>query len=249
MTTPDKIWTTELDQTIGQPPLVFGDTLLLATQPSGPVVQHSGLQALDLATGEPRWQYAFEYALVSGMQAYRLVVEAQEIAVVTTSSSDFLQGKGSLLAFDEAGQIFWQCHSEEQHYGTPVVKGRQIFVVAGGKQLRIISPEADGDEERRIPLSMAASQSAPVILDGVAYVPCRSPDLLAVALDGSERWHFQFQGNKREWLDQTPLVTEDFVYAVSSLGHLFALERASGKMVWYATLSEKRPLSAPAIHD
>ncbi|MEJ2750576.1 MAG: PQQ-binding-like beta-propeller repeat protein, partial [Anaerolineae bacterium] len=39
------------------------------------------------------------------------------------------------------------------------------------------------------------------------------------------------------------------VYAVSSLGHLFALERASGKMVWYATLSEKRPLSAPAIHD
>lgn len=245
---PSVIWTAELNQTISQPPLVFGNTLLLVTQTSGPVVQHNGLQALDLATGEPRWQHAFEYALVSGMQAYRLVAEAQEIAVTATSSSDFLQGEGGLLAFDEAGTIMWRGKSEEQHYSAPVVKDRQVFVVAGGKKLLIISPEADGDDQRSISLSAAASQSAAVIVDGVAYIPCRGPDLLAVALDGDERWHFQFQGSKQDWLDQTPLVTEESVYAVSSQGSVFALERESGQMVWQVTVGEKRPLSPPTIH-
>lgn len=249
MTAPNVIWTAELDQTISQPPLVFGGTLLLVTQPSGPVVQHNGLQALDLATGEPRWQHTFEYALVSGMQAYRLVAEEQEIAVVATSSSDVLQGEGGLLAFDEAGSVIWRDKSEEQHYSAPVVRDRQVFVVAGGKKLLIISPETDGGNQQGIPLSVTASQSAPVIVDGVAYIPCRSPDLLAVALDGNERWHFQFEGSKRDWLDQTPLVTGTFVYAVSSLGNMFALERESGKMVWQVTVGEERPLSAPSIHN
>lgn len=250
MTVPDVIWKTTIEQNISQPPLVFGQTLLLATQPSGQVVQHSGLQALDLATGELRWQHAFEYALVSGMQAYRLVAEEQEIAVVTTSSSDFLQGEGGLLAFDEAGTIFWRHGSDEQHYSAPVVKDRQVFVIAGGKTLRIISPEEDGGAERSIPLSTAASQSAPVIVDGVAYIPCRSPDLLAVALDGDERWHFQFQGGKRDWLDQPSLVTKESVYAVSSQGNVFALERATGQMVWRVMVGEKqRPLSAPSLHN
>jgi outer membrane protein assembly factor BamB len=243
------IWTSELDQTISQPPLIFGDTLLLATQPSGRVVQHSGLQALDLASGQPRWQHAFEYALVSGMGAYRLAAEGQEIAVVATSSSDFLQGQGGLLAFDEAGTIFWRSDVDEQHFSTPVIKDRQLFVVAGSKSLLIISPEAEGDDQHRIPLSVAASQAAPVIVDGVAYIPCRSPNLLAVALNGDERWHFQFQGGKRDWLDQTPLVTEEFVYAVSSQGNVFALARETGQMVWQAVVGEKRPLSAPVIHN
>ncbi len=249
MTTPDKIWTTELDQTISQPPLVFGNTLLMATQPSGQVVLHSGLQALDLATGELRWQHSFEYALVSGMQAYRLVAEGQEIAVVATSSSDLFQGEGGLLAFDEAGAVIWRGNNEEQHYSAPVVKDRQVFVVAGGKKLLIISPEADGGKQRSITLAAAASQSAPAVVEGVAYIPCRSPDLLAVALDGEEQWHFQFEGSKRDWLDQTPLVAGAFVYAVSSLGNIFALERESGKMVWQVKIGEQRPLSAPAIHD
>ncbi|MCA9978782.1 MAG: PQQ-like beta-propeller repeat protein, partial [Anaerolineales bacterium] len=241
--------TAELDQTISQPLLVFGSTLLLATQPSGPIVQHSGLQALDLVTGKLRWQHSFEYALVSGMQAYRLVAEEQEIAVVATSSSDFLQGAGGLLAFDEAGAIVWQNGNEEQHYSAPVVKERQIFVVAGSKTLRIISPETDGDTQRRIPLSVSASQSAPAIVDGVAYIPCRSADLLAVALDGDELLHFQFQGSKQDWLDRSPLVADEFVYAASSQGALFALERKTGKMVWQVTIGSQRPLSAPAIHN
>ncbi|MCB9421528.1 MAG: PQQ-binding-like beta-propeller repeat protein [Ardenticatenaceae bacterium] len=249
MTAPNTIWTAELDQTISQPSLVFSDTLLLATQPSGPVVQHSGLLALDLATGQTRWQHAFEYALVSGMQAYHLMAEGREIAVVATSSSDFLNGQGGLLAFDEAGTIFWQGEVEEQHFSAPVVKDRQLFVVAGGKNLLIISPETGGDDQHRIPLSAAASQAAPVIADGVAYIPCRSPDLLAVALDGNERWHFQFQGSKRDWLDQTPIVIGAFVYAVSSQGSVFALERETGQMVWQATVGAQRPLSAPTLHN
>jgi tetratricopeptide (TPR) repeat protein len=68
-------------------------------------------------------------------------------------------------------------------------------------------------------------------------------------LSGDERWHFQFQGGKRDWLDQTPLVMQEAVYAVSSQGHLFCVARESGKMTWYATLGEQRPLSAPSSHN
>lgn len=246
---PNKIWTVSLEKTISQPPLVLGGTLLLATQPPGRSAKDSGLQAVDLSTGELRWHHSFAYALVSGMQSYRLLTEEQEIAVVSTSSSDFLHGEGGLLAFDEAGEIFWRNDTEAQHFSTPVVRDRQLFVVADGKTLLIISPEAAGSDQQSIPLTAAASQSAPTVTADTAYIPCRSSDLLAVGLDGDERWHFQFQGDKRDWLDQTPLVAADFVFAVGSRGSLFALARESGQMAWQTIVSEKRPLSAPIIHN
>lgn len=249
MTTPRSIWTAELEQTISQPPLVLGDTLLLAVQPPGRISQHSGLLALDLGTGQKRWQHDFNYSLVSGMLAYRLEAEGQAIAIVAASSSDLLQGEGGLLAFNEAGEIVWRWQAKEQHYGGPVVADRKVIVVAGSKTFISISPESGGNDVQRIPLEVTASISPPAIAAGAAYIPCRGPELLSVKLNGEVRWHFQFQGGKRDWLDKTPAVAERRVFAVSSQGSVFALDRDSGKLVWQTAVGEKRPLSQPLVHD
>jgi outer membrane protein assembly factor BamB len=240
---PAVLWTAVLDQNIAQPLLVFGQTLLIASQPSGQMVQHGRLDALNLADGSPRWQHPFQYALVTGMQAYYLPNRGLNVAVVATSSSDFMQGQGGLFAFDETGNLIWQSGAKEQSYSAPLVMGRQVYVTAGSQNLLTITPAQEGDDEQRISLPVKASQAAPAIHDGIAYIPCRSPELLTVELSGDVRWQFKFQAGNREWLDKTPLVSEDMVYTGSSLGTLFALERDNGKLVWQVKIGDKRPLS------
>lgn len=249
MTPPDVLWTAVLDQNIIHPLQTIGETAIAATQPSGPAPEHGSLQAVSLADGVLRWRHDFEFALVSGMQAYRLHAEQKDILVVAVSSSDFLKGEGAVLAFDEVGEIYWRWQGVGgQHYAAPVVVNRQV-VVAGGKSLLIISPEQEGDDVERITLPATASLSAPSVHDGVAYVPCRGPELLAVELAGGVRWHFQYPGGKRDWLDKTPVLANDLVFAASSLGMLYALDRASGNLQWKTAVGENRPLGQPIIHD
>ncbi len=247
-TPPALIWTAVLDQNVALPLVVIGKTVIIAARPSGSTPEHGSLHAISLSDGRLRWQHTFEYALVSGMQAYRLNAEQKEIVVVAVSSSNFLKGEGAILAFDETGAIFWRWPDAGQHYAAPVVVDRQI-VIAGGKDLLIISPEQEGDDAERIPLPATAALSAPAVHDGVAYVPCRGPELLAVSLAGEMRWHFHYSGSKRDWLDKTPVLAADSIFAASSLGMLYALERESGNLQWKTAVGENRPLGQPVIHD
>ncbi len=246
-TGPEPIWTAVLDQNVSQPPIILGNTLLVATQPSGPVIQHSRLQAIDLADGNLKWQKEFEYSLVSGMEIHQPIGRKQAVAVVATSSTDFLHGDGFVQAYDEAGEVAWRWQSKEQNYSAPFVKDRQIYVIADSKILVGFCPEEDGCSEQRIPLDVKPSISALAVYNGVAYIPCRSPDLLAVGLDGDVRWHFQFQGGNLEWLDKTPVISGGFLYSVSSLGFIYCLELETGKLAWQAAVAEGRPLSPPVI--
>ncbi len=246
-TSPAVVWTAQLDQNISHPLVVIGSTLIVATKPSGRIVQHSSIQAISLEDGRLLWRHEFQYALISGMQAYTLIAEQKEIVIVATSCSDILRGEGSLLAFDEAGEVYWQWRGDGQHYGAPVVANRQV-VVAEGKSLLVISPEDDGDDVKSVAIPVRASQSAPVIEDNVAYIPCRSSELLAVELDGDVRWHFQYQGGKRDWLDKTPVIAGLHIFAVSSQGLLYALDRASGNLDWKTDIGENRPLSRPVVN-
>jgi outer membrane protein assembly factor BamB len=244
---PAAIWQTELEQTVIQPPQVVGKTVLLATQSSRQRGKHTDLTALSLADGTVRWQHSFEYGLVSGMQAYRLLAEGEDIAVVATGSSNLLRGRAGVFAFDQAGEIFWQWQGDHQHYSAPVVMDRQLLFTAGARTLAIVSPEEGGDSERHIPLDVNASGAVPAVHQGIVFIPCRSPEVLAIDLNGTVRWHFQFETVKRDWLNQTPLVTDKFIYIVSSLGKLFALETDSGSLVWQEAIGDGRPLSTPVL--
>ncbi len=244
---PEIQWTAAAGHSVIAPPVAFGRILLLATQPAGEQGQLTRLQAFDLQSGEPRWQHDFEYAAISGMQAYYLAPREQDIVVVTASSSDFLRGAGSLLAFDEAGVVFWQAADGEDRYSAPVVRDRKVYVLAGSDKLLIVSPEEEGDNETRIPLDASVAAAAPLITEGMAYIPCRNPELLAVELSGNPCWRFKYKSNARDWLDTTPAATADRLFAVSSAGSVFALDRASGELVWQISPGDKWGLSPPLV--
>jgi outer membrane protein assembly factor BamB len=244
---PEIQWAAQAGHSLIAPPVTFGRILLLATQPAGEQGQLTRLQAFDLQSGAPRWQHDFEYAAISGMQAYYLAPREQNIVVVTASSSDFLRGTGSLLAFDEAGVVFWQAADAEDRYSAPVVKDRKVYALAGSDKLLIVSPEEEGDSETRIPLDASVAAAAPLITEGMAYIPCRNPELLAIELSGNLCWRFKYKSNARDWLDTTPAVTADRLFAVSSAGSVFALDRASGELLWQISPGDKWGLSPPVL--
>jgi outer membrane protein assembly factor BamB len=239
---PNTLWTAELEQTVIQPPVVLGDLLLVASQPSGTTAQHGLVSAVSLADGALRWQKTFEYSLVSGLETHHW--RGQEVVIVTSSSSDFLKGRGNLLALNMAGEEVWRWPAEEEHFSAPAMLGDSVVVVVGGRTLALV--ELHGGGELRIPLAVPASLSAPLVVDDVAYISCRSADLLAIGLNGEEQWHFTFAGDKQDWLDKRPVIVEASVIATSSRGSIYVLEQATGKLIWHEVLSGERNTSPPA---
>lgn len=237
----NQLWTAELKQTVSQPSLVLGNLLLVASKPSGPAAQHGILSAVSLVDGALCWQKTFEYSLISGMAAHSW--RGQDVAIVTSSSSDFLNGRGNLLALNTAGEEVWRWPGEEEHFSAPTTLGDTAVVIAGGRTL--VLADLHGGEQR-IPLSVQASLSAPLLVNDVAYISCRSADLLAMGLNGKEQWHFTFAGDKQDWLDKTSTVVEDRVIATSSRGSIYVLDQASGQLVWHEVVSEGSDASPPA---
>ena len=239
---PNTLWTAELKQTVSQPPLALGDLLLVASRPSGSTMaQHGLVSAVSLADGTLRWQKTFEYSLISGLAAHHW--REQDVVIITSSSSDFLKGQGNLLALNTAGEEVWRWPGEEEHFSAPTMLADTAVVVAGGRTL--VLADLQGGEQH-IPLSVQASLSAPLVVNHVAYISCRSADLLAMGLTGEEQWHFTFAGDKQDWLDKTPVIAGAHIIATSSRGSIYVLEQATGQLVWHEVPDEGRNASPPA---
>ena len=240
--TVNAFWTAELKQTVSQPPIVVGDLLIVATQPSGAMAMHGVITAVSLADGTTAWQKSLEYSLVSGLVAYRW--QDQEVIIVTGSSSDFMNGQGNLFALNTSGDEVWRWQTDEEHFSAPQLMGNKVVVAVGGKALALI--DLDGGDDHRFSLGAQAAMAAPLVVDGMVFVPCRSANLLALGLDGQLQWHFSFAGDKQDWLDKTPVMAEERVIATSSRGSIYVLDRATGQTVWHELLGEGRDTSPPA---
>jgi len=81
----------------------------------------------------------------------------------------------------------------------------------------------------------------------VAYVPCRGPHLLAVSLEGRMRWHFRAEDGPTAWLDKTPLLIGEHLFAVLSSGSILALRLRDGSLAWRVDVGPAgKSLSPPA---
>lgn len=243
------LWQTETGQTVAQPPLPIGETVLLATQSSGREGQHGRLQALSLADGAKKWQQEFEYATISGLLKVHLPGQEEPFILVATSSTDFLKGEGQLAAFDEAGNRLWQWQEKAQHYSQPILHDGKAIFTAGGKSLVLLDLTTETHGVQQINLNSNASLAAPAVSDNFIYVPARSPDLLAVDINTAAQAQFRVEGSSREWLAETPLVTAEKVYAASTLGTLFCLEPETLQLIWKAEVGNGRALSSPVWRD
>ena len=238
------------------PPLAAGDLLLLAVQEPGSSTQPATLYALGLADGRPRWHKDFAHALVSGLAA-----TPDGLILVALSSSDLLRGEGMLLALDAAGEERSRWAPGVQRVSAPAVAGDLACVTADGRTLVLLGL-ATGAERGRAELEASASASAPALWVGdregagdhtglplLALVPCRGPHLLAVDLDGRPRWRFEAAGSPEAWLDRTPLVVGERVYAVLSTGAALALRLDDGALVWQTPVGPAGKLLSPLASD
>ena len=247
---PNAIWSADLSEPPAGPPLAVGGLLLAPMQESGPPAQHFTLHALSLADGSPRWQRSFEYALVSSLAAVQTseVSETSEVlALVATTSTDLMRGEGMLLALDPAtSDECWRWAPGVQRVSAPAAVGDVVCLTADARTL-ITLDLATGAERDRIGLEASASLSAPALVGDVAYVPCRGPHLLAVGLDGTLHWRFDAKASPDAWLDKTPVVVEERVFAVLSTGAVLALRTGDGSLAWRVDIGPAgKPLSPPA---
>ncbi len=245
------LWSVELNQPPAGPPLVASDLLLLPTQEPGLPSQHGTLHALNLADGGPRWQRNFEYAMVSGLatvQTLKVLETFRVLLLVTTASTDLLRGEGTLLALDASGQECWRWAPGAQRVSAPAVAGDVVCVTADAQTLVLLDLDSGAERARHpLPPGMSASLAAPAVAGDVAHVPCRGPYLLAVGLDGQLRWRFTAQASPNAWLDQTPVVVGEHVYAVLGIGTVVALQAEDGSLVWRADVGPTgKRLSPPA---
>jgi outer membrane protein assembly factor BamB len=256
---PHALWCAELGQPPAGSPLVVGALLLVPTQEPGPFAHHSTLNALSLDDGSLRWQRSFDYALVSGLVAVQTsqVSEtarlsssksSQVLVLVATTSTDLLRSEGTLVAVDTVGQDRWCWAPGVQRVSAPAVAGDVACVTADARTL-VVLDAATGAERARVALEATASLSAPVLVGDVVTIPCRGSHLLAMDLDGCPRWRFDAEWAPEAWLDKTPIIVGEHLFAVLTTGEVLALRAADGSLVWRVAVGPVGTSLSPPATD
>jgi outer membrane protein assembly factor BamB len=193
--------------------------------------------------GRALWSRTFERAFVSGIETSEALRETSEV-FIALSSADLLRGEGMILALNEKGEEVWRWTGNVQKVSAPAVVDDLIYFTADGKTL-VCLDTATGEEDQRWPLPVVASSAAPLIVDNVAYIACRGPQVLAYHFDGRVVWQYTHD-DFAAWLDQTPVVIDDLLVAVSSRGEALVLDRHTGVLKRRVAIgSTDKPLSAP----
>jgi len=217
-------------------PVAFaGGVLLTGGSPEPP----TALEWRTLADGQPRWQYTFDHALITG-----LVVLGDHL-LLSLTSTDPLHGQGALVVLDTAGNEVWRWTTEIQQISAPAIAGDAVYVTAGAGHLVAVDITT-GAEQGRWALPVSISQAAPAVAGETLYLPCRGPHLLAVTLSGALCWRFDAPLPENAWLHHTPVLCQDTVFAASSTGVVLALQVDSGTLRWQLLVGPPdRPLSPP----
>ncbi|MBN1249588.1 MAG: PQQ-binding-like beta-propeller repeat protein [Anaerolineae bacterium] len=231
----------------GQPmasPVVLGDTCLVACQASGRAARGAVLRALDLATGELRWEQIFGNAVVGGIATL-----APDRAVMSLPYLGPMPGECAMVAIETNGHIVWRTDFDIQQISAPAVGGGLVAMAGNSHHVAALDAEA-GDMLLDISAPVDVAMAAPACDGETIYVPCRVPSLLAFDREGDLRWRFDVEGVlSGVQLNQTPLVADPFVIAVLSSGMVVALTRDKGRLIWETQVGPRGKQLTPAVTD
>jgi len=234
------LWSADFDTFSAVPPLVAGDLLLVPTRDTSRSAQHAVLRALGLGDGNLRWEQTFEHVMISG-----LLQATGDCILVALTSTDMLRGAGALLALDATGEARWRWTSNAQRVSAPAVVDNTVYFTADTRAL-VILDLTSGKERAHVPLDASAALSAPALAEGVVCIPCRGPQLLALDTNGVLRWRGDVAAPEGAWLDKTPVIVEERVFATSSAGTVHALGLKDGAPLWHSMVGpEGRALTVP----
>jgi outer membrane protein assembly factor BamB len=202
--------------------LSAGDGLLVLRRQDG------GIEALDPASGETRWQAETGIAglLPVALAEGRVVVAGQGVAALDAAS----------------GRLLWSAPLTAIA-APPVASGGLVLVGAEDGTLHAL------DAARGTPswsYTTGSRLAAPPAVDDERHVLLGTGDRRVVALRadkrGEERWRFKVGGS----VDSAPALFEKRALFAAYDAVLYALGRGNGHMAWRSPLPS-RPLSGPLL--
>ncbi|AKG53627.1 cell surface protein [Dehalogenimonas sp. WBC-2] len=195
---------------------VSGDDLYYATL-TGRLI------SLDIATGNPRWQYDMENA--KGVYGSPLVV-GDTVYIATYS--------GFIFAVNSAGNLKWKYPTDTKLPHSVVTglvydSGRLYYGSTDGK---VYALDADSGAKVWEFTTEDKIWASPVVDDGVLYIGSFDNHFYALSADsGSELWDFEAEGV----FTASAIIADNTVIIASLDRSLYALDTQTGNKEWQFT--------------
>lgn len=222
--------------------------LFVPTRPMKTGVGHSTLYALSQSdNGRLRWKQQFPGLTIRGVViASGTPAQSESQLIISQASLDPVLGVGRLASYDLAGNRLWHWENKKfKSLSEPALSPDQkIACVTADASFVLFFDTATGELLTVAKLRYAAALSAPTLTNTHAYIPCRGPYLLAMGFDGRRQW--KYDGSPQEmWLNQTPIVYQDKLYAVSNNGRVLAFDLETGRLLWQKKVQTTTELVSP----
>jgi len=162
---------------------------------------------------------------------------------------------GQIFALDaDSGDISWQAKVKGEVIASPGIDAGTLVVNTGSGVLKALNA-SNGEEqwqiEQEVPPLTLRGVSSPVLSGGGAVIGSSDGNLTVYILEnGQQGWTVgvgeatgSTELERVVDIDSSPLIYGDNVYAVSSRGHLAALELRTGRILWKRQYSSYRELS------
>lgn len=183
----------------------------------------SGLVALDLHTGQPRWRFQSRRAgAFHAKRAGRILLVADE---------------GAIHAIDAGtGEDLWRFAIRGRFSHVPVVTGDRVIAVAEGRKGQVFGIDLySGQETFRLSLGEAPA-AAPISAPGLALVTLGDERLVAIdAKSGHVRWDVSDPGIS---IGASALVVDELLVTNAPGGGLAATDLHNGSPRWTELLGD-----------
>ena len=246
-------WRSKLTKYVITHPLIKSRNLaFVCTKPADNSIAISSIFAFAAGTGGLVWEYTFENTSISGIELYESKQSKKQLCVLSLTSNDFLHGFGEVVAFNPAGEIEWRVKLTDKTVSAPIIDSGRLFVTDGGDSLTGINLDSHEIIFEHAFEEIKSSLSAVAINEQNAFVPSRSEKLLSINLEsGQPNWTFALteldEDVGREWLDKTPTLDQNVLYAVSTRGRIVCIDQENGKPVWHKHIESKASLTQPTV--
>jgi len=215
------------------------------------------LYAVDASTGEEVWQVDFGSPISSSPAVANGLVLVQSADGVVQAVD---ARSGTIHWHFETGDLLpWEWGFEGWDvYTSSAVIGGDLVVIGAGDGAVYALDLSTGEQRWRFETDMRI-RSTPSIAEGSVYVGSSDGVVYRLGLsDGALQWRYETEGAgllsadfgfDRKSIIASPAVVSGMVFAGSRDGQMYALDQASGDLVWRVSHNVSWAMSSPAIRD
>ena len=220
--------------------------------------------ALSIDTGNIKWRFfpekgerRFEAKGIHGAQPSGQTIP-DPFDMFTSSPAVFNRrvyfgsSDGNIYALDaETGILQWKFATGDVVHASPAIANNTVYVGSWDSYLYALDADTGVEKwrfkagEDPIDHNQVGFQSSATVVDGTVYVGCRDAHVYAIdAVTGRKKWDYY---TRKSWVNTTPAVRDNLVYAATVDTHLFhALDAKTGRLRF--TVNVKLGMfSSPAI--